>query len=196
MKRISSTVSTRPTAQAYPRNVVSLHPARIAEAELEWFFTMAESDMGLRSNYMEMLVLLRHREPVGDALERHVEAVAAHRTVLRRLSGTRGGAPCHAGILQAAFAARPWALGLREHLGRATGVAVRLATAEVGLPDDDRKLDALERRTADRLADALQRRGPRELEPLRRRAQALYAAAFAAYERVRGDGPCVMGRWS
>jgi hypothetical protein len=157
-------------------------PVGPADRELEWFFTMAECDMGLRSNFTAILP-----DPPDSSIETGAEAVHAHRRILRWLTDV--GDP-DAGVLEAAYAARPWPLRLREELGRVTGVVVRLATAEDGMPDDDAQLDALERRTAERLNDALALRGADALARFRGRGLVLLRRAFIAYERARG-GPRV-----
>jgi hypothetical protein len=175
--------------RAAPR-MMTLTPTRVADTELEWFFTMAERDMGDRSNYMAALVPARHRDP--DTPERRACAARTQRTILgwlRALENT------NAGILQVAYSARPWPEKLYDELGRLASVAVRLASAEAGLPDDDIDLDVLERVTAERLTAALAG-GRGALARLREEAGAKYAEAFDAYVRVRGDVPSVLQGWA
>jgi hypothetical protein len=169
--------------------LATLTPASVADEELEWYFTMAESDLGARSNYLEMLIPTRHGDSPGNTMVRRAMANTARRTILARLTElTRAEAP-HAGVLQAAYTARPWPLTLRVAMGRATGIAVRLASADLGLPDSDAELDALERETAESLDRALARKGAPAIERWKLQASARYAQAFRAYERVRGDAP-------
>jgi hypothetical protein len=158
---------------------VPFTPSGNADKELEWFFTMAESDMGDRSNYMAMV---GEHDPQDD-IEARAESAHAQRAIVRWLweVGDRD-----AGVLKAAYAARPWPLALREELGRVTGIVVRLASAEVGLPDEDAALDDLERRTADRLAETLARLGRSGLERHEAKARSLLGGAFASYVRERG----------
>jgi hypothetical protein len=186
----------RPAAPTEHCNVIPLLPAQIAEEELEWFFTLTESDMGARSNYMEMLVPQRHREHHDAALERRVGAATARRTILDRLERIEGARDSPAGVLQAAYAPRAWPLALREELGRLTGIVVRLASAEAGLPDDQAELELLEQRTAERLAATLAMVGRSGLQRLRASARARYGSALRAYVKERGDGPSVLGRWA
>jgi hypothetical protein len=148
-----------------------------ADRELEWFFTMAESDMGLRSNYLHLL-----GEP-ENSMEDRAEASHAQRTMRRRLMEV---GDHDAGVLQVAYRARPWPMPLRKELGRLTGVVVRLASADIGLPDDDGELDSLERRTADWLNEAVERKGKAGIERFRPKAAALLMSAFRAYVRERG----------
>jgi hypothetical protein len=148
---------------------------------------MAECDMGARSNFADIL-----DPPLHDATEAGAEAVRAH----RRIRGWLTEVGDHdAGVLAVAYAAGPWPLTLREELGRVTGVVVRLAAAEVGLPDDDAQLEALERKTAERLTEALTRRGGEGLERFRKKGLLLLGKAFASYVRERGgrDSPLLTG---
>jgi len=153
-------------------------PPGPADLEIEWFFTLSESDMGDHSSFAMLLVPTR-----SDTPEDRAEASHARRLILRRL---RAIGLHDAGVLQAAYTPRPWSLALREELGRVTGVMVRLAAAEDGLPDDDAELDALERRAADRLTEALARDGRASLARLHARGLALLRRAFRAYVRERG----------
>lgn len=188
----------KPNLYLVPRTAptVPLKPARIGETELDWYFTMSESDLGVRSNYLDMLVPTRHRDPHEDSAERRASAARARRTILGWLRRIEDAGGHHAGVLQVAYSVRPWPEPLTDRLGRLTGVVVRLASAEVGLPDDDAELDALERATAERLVVALARLGPPAVEPLRKQASARYAEAFGAYERARGGGPSVLAGWA
>ncbi len=177
-------------------NDAHLCPSHVADRELEWFFTMAESDMGARSNYMDMLVPQCQRGHHDTDLVRRIGARTAQRTIHAWLVRIEGAGGPHAGVLKAAYQVRSWPAPLVRCLGRLTGIAVRLETAEAGLPDDDAELDARERWTAERLARTLSSHGPPGLERLRAGASERYELALRAYERERGDGPCVVGRWS
>jgi hypothetical protein len=160
----------------------ALTPTGPADTELEWFFTMAESDMGSRSNFGATV----GRGP-DDSPESRAEAARAHRIVLGRLQRI---GDLHAGVLAAAFRARPWPRPLREALGRFTGVVARLAGAERDLPDDLLARDALDLRTASRLNEALARGDRAALEGLVLRARVLLRAAVIAYEQARGGAGC------
>jgi hypothetical protein len=156
-------------------------PTGPPDAELEWFFTMAESDMGARSNFTTMV-----GQHDGRSIDMRAEAARARRTILEWLVEIRDP---HAGVLQAAYEARPWPLALREALGRTTGVLARLASADGGgFPDDEGSRALLDLQAADRLTRALVLRGATALEPFRLRAGVLLRGAFLAYERARG-GP-------
>lgn len=156
-------------------------PSGPPDTELQWFFTMAESDMGSRSNFGPAI-----GQPHDDSPESRAQAARAHRTILEWLRQI--GDP-HAGVLQMAYQARPWPLPLREALGRVTGVVVHLGSAEAGpLPDDDAGRDELDLLTARRFAEALARGERASLAPLELRARVLLRAAVLAYEQARG-GP-------
>jgi hypothetical protein len=157
-------------------------PRGNADKELEWFFTMAECDIAPRSAFVASLARVLPNESGDRTMEDRVEAAHAQRTLLRWIQEVGNH---DAGVLKVAYEARPWPLMLREALGRLTGVVVRLAVAEVGLPDDDRELDTLEQRTAIRLNEALAC-GAESVERLKLKASPLLGKAFAAYVRERG----------
>ena len=71
---------------------------------------------------------------------------------------------------------------------------MRLAAAEVGLPEDRDALEALELRMAERLNAALAH-DPGTVRRLQQRASAMLQRAFIAYVRERGgpDAPLVGG---
>ena len=151
-------------------------PCGPADEELEWFFTMAESSMGVRSNFEASLRIQRHRR---DRSESHIEAASAHRIILERLRSM--GHP-HPGVLQAAYTARRWPVPLLVALGRLTGIVVRLAAAELGLFDDSSA------RAEDYAAHALlaslhYKEGEGEVLRLRDAAQTLFDDAYEAYRR-------------
>lgn len=156
-------------------------PTGPADEELEWFFTMAESDIRGPSTFVAELARV-----VDDAgrvtLEDRAEAVHAHRKMMKWFVEI---GDHDAGVLKVAYTARPWPLRLREELGRLTGVVIRMAAAEVGLPDDDRALDALEQRAALRL-DAALANGERIVGKRQRAASPIFRKAFVAYVRERG----------
>jgi hypothetical protein len=158
-------------------------PGGPADTELEWFFTMAESDMGNRSNFMAMLSHISPNLRDDDTVETRAEAAHASRVIRNRLRviGDPG-----AGILEAAYAAKAWPVPLLEALGRITGVVVRLACATTDLPDDDAELNVLELRTSNRLAEALGGPGRDQLAELCARASVLLRTAWRAYVQVRG----------
>ena len=160
-------------------NPLFFPPNGPADRELEWLFTMAESDMGNRSNF-----IITANGYDNLTMEDRAEAAHAQRRIGRRLQNLGG---FDAGVLAAAYAARNWPKRLREKLGRVTGVAVRLASAEVGLPDDDKAMEALELETALRLDGALGRQdGNAAVARVCQRGLVLLERAFRGYVRERG----------
>jgi len=162
----------------------SFVPRGPADRELEWFFTLAESDMGDRSNYMESLVHVAPHLDGDTTMDDRAEAAHAQRTMLRWL---RELDDFDAGALEAAYVARPWPLRLREELGRLTGVVVRLAVVKSGLPADAHRLATLEQRTALQLNEALcTPAGEASVRGFVDQATPILRQAFTAYERERG----------
>ena len=162
-------------------------PSGPADTELEWFFTMAESDMGARSNFGAMV---GERPP--DTAESRAQAARAQRTILEFLKQV--GDP-HAGVLHVAYDALPWPPVLRETLDRVTGVVVRLGSAQRELPDDTPSRRALDLRTANQFAGMLARSERTALAAFELRGRILLRGAFLAYERTRGGPrrPVVLG---
>ncbi len=184
-----------PTTQITPQSIQNTAtaifvPTGNADQELEWFFTMAESDMGDRSNFASSMIHLTPAQQ-EDLMDMRAEAAHAQRTLLEWI---RELDDFDAGVLQAAYVARPGPLALREELGRLTGVVVRLAAAEVGLPENRDELEALELRMAERLNAALVL-DPGTVRRLQQRASAMLQQAFNAFVRERGgpDAPLVRG---
>jgi hypothetical protein len=157
-----------------------------ADAELEWFFAVAESRMGKRSNFLDSLVPARHRE---DSLDARLTASRAYRIIEARLQAI--GDP-HAGVLECAYASARTPL-LSSCFGPLAGVAVRLAAAAEGLPDDGDALARLERAIGARLGATIEKLGAPALADLARRAEVKFRAAFGAYCRRRRGPSAVEG---
>jgi hypothetical protein len=149
------------------------------EPELEWVFTMAEGEMGDCSNYESTV---RADCTVATAEDR-IEAARKHSKILACL---RTMTSSDAGVLQAAYEPGGWPLRLREELGTVTGIVVRLACGEIGLPDDRHAQKAMERRIAKQLDDACQTHGFAPIQRLRVRAQELLNKAHHAYAEIQG----------
>jgi hypothetical protein len=118
----------------------------------------------------------------SDVTDERAEAAHAQTTLLKWI---RELDDFDAGVLQAAYMARPWPPRLFTELGRLTGVVARLGSVEVGLPEKRHELEALELRTAARLDDALARNAS-VVKCLQLRASPLLERAFEAYVRERG----------
>lgn len=163
-------------------------PCGPADEELEWFFTMEESSLGLRSNFEDALRIQRHRRDRSDSF--HV-AARVRRIILERLR--RMGDP-DAGVLEAAYAPRPWPGPLLDELGRLTGVVVRLATRKVGvLRARDRP--RVEEEVARALVDSFKKEGGAELACLREWAETYFDHAYGAYRQQRGTSANLVRRF-
>jgi hypothetical protein len=174
-------------------NVVELHRLRVTpavETELQWFFTVAESEMGLESNFGRLLSSVS-TEGHWRTPEDHAEAAHAHRRILGWL---RTIANNQAGVLQTAYEPREWPRAVRAEFGRLTGVAVRLTCSLEEWPEDRTDQEAMDMaRARDLEAKCMDRRAEaRFLERLRRRADLRLAGACRSYLNVRGTGPCVV----
>jgi hypothetical protein len=176
------------------RHSLALHTLRTRPAydiELEWIFNRAEAAMGLRSTFVGMLGA-RFPAPPEPSPEDNVGAAHAYRTIRGWLLAIDDR---DAGVLQAAYEARPWPSELYDDLGRLTGVVVRLACDPVSWPAARKAQQAVEMARAEALAkDSVEWRGSSSspLAALRRQAEERFARAHRAYARVRGDGPCAV----
>jgi hypothetical protein len=159
--------------------------------ELEWIFNRAEAAMGLRSTFGGMLGASCPAAPEPSP-ESNVAAAHAYRTIRGWLGAMDGR---DAGVLQAAYEARPWPSDLYDDLGRLTGVVVRLACDPVSWPADRRAQEILEMARAEALVrECVEWRGlsTSPLVTLRRKAEERFTRAHLAYARVRGDVRCVV----
>jgi hypothetical protein len=95
-------------------------------------------------------------------------------------------------VLRVAYAKEPRPLPLQRRLGRVTTVVVRLAALEAGWPSDPEERQALERRTATRLAGEHVEHGPRTVRRYVEPAVGVLRAAVRAYETQRGRGPAIV----
>jgi hypothetical protein len=171
-------------------SVAELRAHPVSDAELEWFFNLAESDMGDVSSFGRLLL------PVDEGdewrtIEDRVEAAHAHRTIRGWLKAI---ADSDAGVLQAAYVMRPWPEKLYDELGRITGVVVRLACALDRWPEDHAGQERVEMERAQWLESHCAKGCGRSLAPLqklRREGEVRFARAHRAYGVVRGRRPCL-----
>jgi hypothetical protein len=174
-------------------NTVELYRLRATPAvdtELHWFFNVADSEIGLQSNFGRLLSSVsaegRWRTP-----EDHAEAAHAHQRILGWLRAMPNN---EAGVLQAAYEPRDWPRSVRAEFGRLTGVAVRLMSSLEEWPEDrssQEEMDMAKARDLD--ANCLARRTEAPfLESLRKRADLRLARALAVYLKVRGAGPSIV----
>lgn len=153
--------------------LASLRPDPVTLTELEWFFTRAESDLGLRSNF---LTGDTHGGDGGDVL---VEA--------RRLAAVARERVCHAAFrrlrpgtqrtLADAFRPRQWPPQVQEAFGWLAGVVYRLPAA----------VEAYEARKvpSDTLEQVASQRAGARLCAFRAQAMGLVVRACREYAQAR-----------
>ncbi len=175
-------------------SVAKLRANPVADAELEWFFNLAGSDMGDVSNFGRLLPPV-DEEGERRTIEDHAEAAHSYRVIRGWL---RAIPDSDAGVLQAAYEPRCWPRAVRNEFGLLSGIAVRLMAAPDEWPEDRRSQQAMDSENARELEDMCMNRGPKEestMQRLRLEAQGRFARSAAAYEKVRGCGPSVVSRF-
>jgi hypothetical protein len=171
-----------PTSSPAP-TLARLAPSPFIDEELRWFFHIEDGDTS-SSNYGRML---SHVTEDGEwrTLEEHAAGERKHRIILSHLKSL---ADVDAGVLQCAYAARPWPAGLAKELGRLTGVVVRLSCDRATWPEEHGQQLALDAENADKL-HVLLRSGSdayrRILRDLRREAEGRFARSLGAYVEAR-----------
>ncbi len=113
-------------------DLVGLRASPIADAELEWFFNVAASDMGDQSNFGRLLSPIRD-DGERTTLEEHAEATHAYRQIRGWL---RAMPDSDAGVLQVAYEPRVWPRAVRDAFGLLSGIAVRLMSTPDDWPED------------------------------------------------------------
>jgi hypothetical protein len=108
-----------------------------------------------------------------------------HRVIRSRLKSI----PDHdAGVLQCAYAPRPWPVLLRKELGRLTGIVVRLSCVRKTWPTQRGEQLAVDAKNATMLHAMIRAGGDenlRALRALRREAQIEFAHALGKYTLAR-----------
>ena len=140
------------------------------EDELEWFFEHGEKDI---------------REPKPWDPECRW-GILAYRVVGNWLSELDR---YDAEVLKVAYATGPRPANLQKRLGRVTTLVVRQASYEAGWPEEAAAQEALERRTASRLAWQTVLHGPSVVRPYVAPAVGVLRASVRAYVKERGRGP-------
>jgi hypothetical protein len=160
-----------------------LGPSPAVDEELRWFFHIEDGNTS-SSNYGRML------SPVTEdgewrTLEEHAAGERKHRIILSHLKSL---ADVDAGVLQCAYAPRPWPAGLAKELGRLTGVVVRLSCDRAIWPEEHGQQLALDAANAEKLHAMLRSREERDrrvLRDLRREAEGRFARALGEYVAAR-----------
>ena len=176
------------------RLVGDLRAPSAAEDELDWFFTRAESAMGIQSNWCPLMAMALTgvrgtvQDPADVDVDARLEAVHAARVIRDRMQRMPRE---QAEVLCAAYEARRWPTRVAVVLGRVAGVAVRTDEARSGFAE----ATAMRRTAADTVAGWLEELlacgGLREIAPVKWAAQCRWVAAVRAYREVRGGGPSV-----
>ncbi len=176
-----------------PVLVGDLRAPSAAEAELDWFFTCADSAMGIQSNWGPLMQAALTGvgagwDPADMMTDARLEAVHAARVIRERLQRMPR---AEAEVLCAAYEARRWPKRVEAVFGRLAGIAVRTTEAQSGFAEA-----ATLRRTAAEtvgawLEETLAYGGLRAIAPVKWAAQCQWVAAIRAYREVRGGGPSV-----
>jgi hypothetical protein len=161
-----------------------LAPSVAVDEELLWFFLAEDGDFASVSNFGRLL------SPVTEdgewrTPEDHARAAQRHRVIRSHLKSIPDR---DAGVLQCAYAPRPWPIRLTKELGRLTGIVVRLSCDRKTWPYARAAQLAVDAENAATL-DALVRAGGDEnhrfLRALRREAEVRFAHALGEYASAR-----------
>jgi hypothetical protein len=169
-------VKTAPT-------LARLAPSPAIDEELQWFFHIEDGDTS-SSNYGRMLSPWTE-DGEWRTLAEHSSAERKHRVILSHLKSL---ADVDAGVLQCAYAPRPWPVRLAKDLGRLTGIVVRLSCDRATWPDERGQQLALDAENAETLHTLLRTGGDGErrvLRDLRREAESRFARALGEYVSAR-----------
>jgi hypothetical protein len=118
-------------------------------------------------------------------LEEHAAGERKHRVILSHLKSL---SDVDAGVLQCAYAPRPWPALLAKELGRLTGIVVRLSCDRATWPAERGQQLARDAENAEKLHAMLRTGGEvhrRVLRDLRLEAQGRFAHALGAYVSAR-----------
>jgi|HubBroStandDraft_2_1064218.scaffolds.fasta_scaffold313695_2 hypothetical protein len=179
--RRASSFSPAPT-------LARLAPSQAVDEELLWFFNAEDGDFASVSNFGRMLAPVTEdgewRTPEDHARARHRHGVI--RSHLKSIPDV------DAGVLQCAYAPRPWPVALAKELGRLTGIVVRLSCDQETWPEERGRQLAVDAENAEGLHLMLRVGGDENrsvLRDLRREAQGRLAHALGEYLSAR------RGRW-
>jgi hypothetical protein len=171
-----------PTSSPAP-TLARLTPSPVIDEELQWFFHIEDGDTS-SSNYGRMLSPWTE-DGEWRTLAEHAAAERRHPVILSHLKSL---ADVDAGVLQCAYAPRPWPVRLAKELGRLTGIVVRLSCDRASWPEERGGQLALDAENAEKLHTTLRTGGDRErrvLRDLRREAEGRFARALGEYVSAR-----------
>ena len=164
--------------------LADLTPSLTVDAELQWFFNAEDGAFASSSNFGRLLSFVAD-DGEWRTPEVHARAMQKHRVIRSHLKSI----PDHdAGVLQCAYAPRPWPIPLAKELRRLTGIVVRLSCIREIWPVERPEQLATDAENAQMLYAMLRAGGDenhRVLRDLRREAQAEFAHALGAYTLAR-----------
>jgi hypothetical protein len=173
----------RAPASSPAPTLARLAPSPAIDEELQWFFHIEDGDTS-SSNYGRMLSPWTE-DGEWRTIAQHAAAARKHRVILSHL---RSVPDVGAGVLQCAYAPRPWPVRLAKELGRLTGIVVRLSCERATWPEERARQLALDAENAEKL-HAMLRAGSevhrRVLRDLRREAEVRFARALGEYVSAR-----------
>jgi hypothetical protein len=176
--------SRRALASSPAPTLARLAPSPAIEEELRWFFDIEDGDPSCPSNYGRMLSPWTE-DGEWRTLEEHAAAERKHRVILSHLKSL---SDRDAGVLQCAYAPRPWPARLAKELGRLIGVIVRLSCDRATWPEERGQQLTVDAENAEKLYAMLREGGDenlRVLRGLRREAVARFARALGEYVQAR-----------
>jgi hypothetical protein len=176
--------SRHAAASSAAPTLADLAPSLTVDEELQWFFNAEDGDFDSSSNFGRLLSSVAD-DGEWRTPEDHAHAREKHRVIRSHLKSM----PDHdAGVLQCAYAPRPWPVRLRKELGRLTGIVVRLSCMRKTWPRERGRQLAVDAENADML-HAMLRAGGEEnvgvLRDLRREAGVEFAHALGEYAFAR-----------
>jgi len=176
--------SRRASAFSPAPTLAQLAPSQAVDEELLWFFNAEDGDFASVSNFGRMLAPVAE-DGTWRTPEDHARARQRHGVIRSHLKSIPDS---DAGVLQCAYAPRPWPVALRKELGRLTGIVVRLACDRETWPEERGRQLAIDAENAEALYLMLRVGGDENrsvLRDLRREAQGRFAHALGAYASAR-----------
>jgi hypothetical protein len=164
---------------------VALNP--VTHAELRWFFNDAESEVDMPSSFG---AIAGAGSPTsGEAVERRAEAVHAAGKISQWLKAIPVG---HALLLQGLFTEREWPSPVARALGHLAGAVE--ASPSVRALHLHARISGKTCTTSVGawLREVIEQGGPDAVADWLREAEVASALATRAYEKVRGEGRCVI----
>ena len=164
--------------------LAELAPSVTVDEELLWFFNAEDGDFASSSNFGRLLSSVAD-DGEWRTPEVHARAMQRHRVIRSHLKSIPDR---DAGVLQCAYAPRPWPVRLRKEFERLTGIVVRLSCSRKTWPVQRAKQLAVDAQNAEMLNTMLRAGGDenrRVLQDLRREAQRRFAHALGEYALAR-----------